>query len=77
MTDKEIDQAMGALISWFQSQNISPRDGALIMTRLMAAQFVLKTRDANELQDALDLQTLLLATEMAGFLAAAKCRRSS
>jgi hypothetical protein len=77
MTDKEIDQAMGAPISWFQSQNISPRDGALIMTRLMAAQFVLKTRDANELQDALDLQTLLFATEIAGFLAAAKCRRSS
>jgi hypothetical protein len=77
MTDKEIDQAMGALISWFQSQNISPRDGALIMTRLMAAQFVLKTRDANELQDALDLQTLLLATEIAGFVEAAKCRRSS
>jgi hypothetical protein len=55
MTDKEIDQAMGALINWFQSQDIGPRDGGLIMTRLMAAQFVLKTRDANELQDALYL----------------------
>jgi hypothetical protein len=77
MTDKEIDQAMGALISWFQSQDIGPRDGGLIMTRLMAAQFVLKTRDPGQLQDALDLQTLLLATEMAGFVEAAKCRRSS
>ena len=77
MTDKEIHGAMVALISWFQSQGISPCEGGLIMTRLMAAQFVLKTRDPAELQDALDLQTLLLATEITGFVEAAKCRRSS
>jgi hypothetical protein len=67
MTDKEIDAAMPALIGWFESQDISPSEAGLVMVKLMTAQFVLKSRNADELQEALDLTTLLLATEIAGF----------
>jgi hypothetical protein len=69
MTDKEIDAAMPALIGWFESQDISPSEAGLVMVNLMAAQFVLKSHDADQLQEAIDLSTALLATEIAGFLA--------
>jgi hypothetical protein len=74
MTEREIDQAANALVNWFHSQGISPADGCGIMTKLMAAQLVLKTRNEKALQDSINLSAALLTIEVAGYLAAAKSR---
>jgi hypothetical protein len=56
MTERELDAAANALVNWFHSQGISPADGGMIMLKLMAAQLVLKTRDAKLLQDSINLR---------------------
>jgi hypothetical protein len=68
MTEQEIDNAIRALINWFQSQQINPRDSGRVMIKLLAAQYVRKSRDAAELQDAVDLTAWMPALDIAGFL---------
>jgi TATA-binding protein-associated factor Taf7 len=74
MTERERDEAMNALISWFETMDINPTQAGLIMTRLMAANFVNKSRDTKQLQKAIDLTNALLTTEVAGFVASTKCK---
>jgi hypothetical protein len=68
MTEEEIDDAILALINWFESQQINPCDGGRVMIKLLAGQYVLKSRNTDELQDAVDLTTWMLAIDIAGFL---------
>lgn len=55
MTDKEMADARKALKQWFVSQDIAPPDAGLIMMDLCAELFVQKTRNIDELQDAIKL----------------------
>jgi hypothetical protein len=68
MTEQEIDDAIPALINWFESQQINPRDSGRVMIKLLAAEYVRKSIDAAELQDAVDLTAWMLAIDIAGFL---------
>lgn len=54
MTDKEYDDAANALINWFKSQNIHPKDGAIIMLKLIATQLVARTTDLKDLREAIE-----------------------
>lgn len=65
MTDTEIDQAIEALVAWFQSQAIMPPDAAVIMIRCLAEQLILKTRDIAKLQGAVYNTTEALSCEIA------------
>lgn len=68
MTDNEIDQAIKALKSWFQSQDISPADAGLMMIKLMAELYTHKTRNILELGEAVRDTNMLLSIEIAGYL---------
>lgn len=65
MNEKEIDQAIGALVAWFQSQEIMPPDAAVIMLRYLAEQLILKTRNVHSLQEAILHTTDALSLEIA------------
>lgn len=51
MTDKDRMQAVKALTRWFQSQDIMPPDGAIIMIELLAVCLVDKTKDPRKLTE--------------------------
>lgn len=67
MEKTEIKQAASALMNWFESQDICPADGGLIMSRLIALQLVGKTRDMAELQKAVDIYRLVVLLDIVSF----------
>lgn len=68
MTDQDRAQAMQALKQWFESQEIMPGDAAILMTSLIAEQLVCKSRELNELQQAVFDWSEFLTLEIAGEL---------
>lgn len=68
MNDKERGDIIKALVRWFESQDIMPADAGICMTRLIAQQFVLRTRDLPSLINAIEIQNSLLTLEVAGYL---------
>lgn len=68
MTEEEIDSAIEALINWFRSQDLNPKDAAVVMLKLIAMQLVLQTSDCNLLAGAINNTSTLLAHEIAGYL---------
>lgn len=68
MTEQEIDGAIEALTCWFESQEITPPDAGIVMLKLIANQFVLKTREHDALINAVRKTNTLLLVEIAGAL---------
>ena len=68
MKDKELAQAADALINWFQSQDITPADGGIIMAKVLASALVTKTENVAELSCATESFKLLLLIEIAAYL---------
>lgn len=65
MTDKEYDDAANALINWFKSQGIKPKDGTIVMLKLIATQLVARTTDLKDLREAVGNIALVVAIEVA------------
>lgn len=68
MDDTERAQAMEALKQWFMSQDINPKDAAVIMVSLAADLLTQKSKDIPALQEAVKDHSILLAIEIARFL---------
>lgn len=64
MTEQEYDDAGNALIEWFKSQEIVPKDGAIIMLKLIATQLVARTTDLKDLKKAIDNTAKVIAIEV-------------
>lgn len=65
MTNNEITQASSALMAWFISQDIKPKDAGIIMISLIAQLLTSKTKDILELTDAVKDTNNLLVFEIA------------
>lgn len=65
MNKQERLAARNALIQWFDSQGIMPGDAGIICFELIAEQLVLKTRNLEELQEAINIQMQFLAIQVA------------
>jgi len=65
MNEHERRAARNALIQWFDSQGIMPGDAGIICFELIAEQLVLKTRNLQELQEAINIQMQFLAIQVA------------
>jgi hypothetical protein len=68
MTKDDQIAAGNALINWFQSQDIMPADAGMIMSQVIARQFVNNTRDILRLEEAVKLQRILLVLDIADCL---------
>lgn len=64
MTEQEYDDAGNALIEWFKSQEIVPKDGAIIMLKLIATQLVARTTDLKDLREAIGNIAQVVAIEV-------------
>jgi hypothetical protein len=49
MNQKECDAAADALCSWFESQELSNDDGAIVMTRVISSMLVTNSKSHKEL----------------------------
>lgn len=67
IVNKDHDDAMIALIAWFDSQAIMPADACSIMIRLIANQLTTKTRDINSLQEAVNAARDMLMLDIASY----------
>lgn len=65
LSDTEYDGMAKALIAWFESQDINPKDAGVVMIRLAAVLFVENSTDINVLNDAIKCHGRLLTTEIA------------
>lgn len=68
LSHDEREKARGALIGWFQSQDIGPADASFIMIALMADQLTEKSLNLDDLQKAINLNSMVLAIEVADFV---------
>lgn len=64
MNDEDRHNAANALISWFQSQNIKPADGAIVMSSVIAVQLVNKSQNFNDLEEAVEAMRTLLEIDI-------------
>lgn len=64
LSDKEYDAITNALINWFKSQDINPKDAGVVMCKLSAILFVENSIEINSLNDAIRLHSQLLTTEI-------------
>jgi len=65
MTKEEAVDAMNALVGWFESQEISPKEATLLMVALIAAMMTQRTKDSTELKDGITRITNLLTMQVA------------
>jgi len=67
MTEKEINSAVNALVTWFESQEITPSEAESVMIKLLASVYFLKNKDDMVmLQRAINNNKDLLTIEIAG-----------
>lgn len=64
MTEKQVCQARDALAAWFESQNLMPAEASLVMSSLLAQQFVKKTKDVQKLQSGVNAFAAMLACDI-------------
>lgn len=64
LSREELNQAADALINWFESQDIAPPDGAVIMIDVIALQMIGKTRDTYKLAEGIALHATYLSNRI-------------
>lgn len=64
LSDKDRSAATKALIRWFKSQDINPKDAGLMMLEISAMLLVDKTTNPVELMDAAKTWQVALVMEM-------------
>lgn len=60
----DIDEAVDALIVWFKSQDIEPKDAIPICLRLIAEQFARNDQDPDKLLECIRVSARVLGLEI-------------